>query len=247
MAIQKFGRRSLESLLSQSSAVSKEELAEALDLELATQEELDGAGGAALPADAAGALLNDGAGNLSWMEATHGNTADTIMKRNGSNAVSISLVYSSGGAVDVANCLLLDNVAMDSINWLFRTLIATNGSSSIDWDNRFLSDGIVGPSLNWLSRQAYRSDATTSLDWQSARLLADGVDAIHWGNRTLGKPNGTSAASWSNGFKSASGVTGNRPTGLASGDAGVQYFDTTLGLPIWWNGTAWINAIGTSV
>ena len=28
---------------------------------------------------------------------------------------------------------------------------------------------------------------------------------------------------------------------------GQQYFDTTLGLPIFWNGKAWINASGTVV
>jgi hypothetical protein len=28
---------------------------------------------------------------------------------------------------------------------------------------------------------------------------------------------------------------------------GQQYFDTTLGIPIWWNGVHWINASGTTV
>ena len=28
---------------------------------------------------------------------------------------------------------------------------------------------------------------------------------------------------------------------------GNQYFDTTLGIPIWWNGKAWVNASGTTV
>ena len=40
-----------------------------------------------------------------------------------------------------------------------------------------------------------------------------------------------------------SGATTNRPT---SDDimSGFQYFDTTLGKPIWWNGTAWIDSTG---
>jgi hypothetical protein len=28
---------------------------------------------------------------------------------------------------------------------------------------------------------------------------------------------------------------------------GQTYFDTTLGIPIWWNGTVWKNASGTTV
>jgi len=239
MTTQKFGKRSLENLLSQNSAVSKEELAKALDSELATQEELDAAGGATLPADAAGALLNDGAGNLSWMEATHGNTANTIMVRNGSNAVSVSLVYASGGAIDYVNCRMLDNVAMDAANWQLRTLMSTNGSSSVDWNNHFLSDGVVGPTLDWYSRQAYDSSANTSMDWQSRRLLADGADAIHWGNRTLGTAGGSVVAEWANGFRAQHGTTALRPV-LGAGDVGVQYFDTDINQQIFWNGSAWV-------
>ena len=28
---------------------------------------------------------------------------------------------------------------------------------------------------------------------------------------------------------------------------GLSYYDTTLGIPIWWNGTVWKNASGTTV
>jgi hypothetical protein len=39
-----------------------------------------------------------------------------------------------------------------------------------------------------------------------------------------------------------SGTTGQRPViGLAVGQA---YFDTTLGLPIWWDGGKWVDAVG---
>jgi hypothetical protein len=41
------------------------------------------------------------------------------------------------------------------------------------------------------------------------------------------------------------GITVNRPiSGLQTGQS---YFDTTLGIPIWWNGTNWVNASGTTV
>ena len=46
------------------------------------------------------------------------------------------------------------------------------------------------------------------------------------------------------------GDTVSRPTSLTSTDRGMLYFDTTLdpnGKPIWWNGSLWIDATGTSV
>jgi hypothetical protein len=46
-----------------------------------------------------------------------------------------------------------------------------------------------------------------------------------------------------------SGITADRPisTTLVKLQIGQMYFDTTLGLPIWWDGTDWINAAGTVV
>lgn len=43
----------------------------------------------------------------------------------------------------------------------------------------------------------------------------------------------------------SSGTTGNRPTGVLV--RGAQWFDTTLGKPIWWNGSGWVDATGASV
>jgi hypothetical protein len=43
----------------------------------------------------------------------------------------------------------------------------------------------------------------------------------------------------------ASGNTASRPTLLLQ--IGQQYYDTTLGIPIYWNGTVWKNASGTTV
>ena len=45
------------------------------------------------------------------------------------------------------------------------------------------------------------------------------------------------------------GVSGARPT-LGANDYGVTFLDTTLdadGKPIWWNGTAWVDATGAVV
>lgn len=41
------------------------------------------------------------------------------------------------------------------------------------------------------------------------------------------------------------GKTTQRPT--KNQQTGQQFFDTTLGYPIWWNGTKWVNASGTVV
>jgi hypothetical protein len=41
------------------------------------------------------------------------------------------------------------------------------------------------------------------------------------------------------------GTTGQRPvTGLY---VGQPFFDTTLGLPVWWRGDGWVNAVGATV
>lgn len=47
-------------------------------------------------------------------------------------------------------------------------------------------------------------------------------------------------------LRSGAGVTGSRPA-IAGVPAGGMYFDTTLGKPVWSNGTAWILADGTVV
>lgn len=42
------------------------------------------------------------------------------------------------------------------------------------------------------------------------------------------------------------GDTVNRPT-LGTADAGFQYYDLTLRMPIWWDGFNWTNAMGSNV
>jgi hypothetical protein len=41
-----------------------------------------------------------------------------------------------------------------------------------------------------------------------------------------------------------SGETGDRPSGVR---VGTEYFDTTLGYTIWWDGTNWVDSAGTTV
>lgn len=47
-----------------------------------------------------------------------------------------------------------------------------------------------------------------------------------------------------------SGTTANRPTSRLTNDyqsIGFRYFDTTIGKPVFWNGTGWVDATGASV
>jgi hypothetical protein len=46
---------------------------------------------------------------------------------------------------------------------------------------------------------------------------------------------------WAGKLDALSGTTAARPAGVGLGQ---PYFDTTLGVPIWWNGTIWVNAVG---
>jgi hypothetical protein len=46
-------------------------------------------------------------------------------------------------------------------------------------------------------------------------------------------------------FRTGSGNTASRPSAITVG-AGAEYFDTTLGMPIWSTGAAWVKADGTA-
>ena len=48
-------------------------------------------------------------------------------------------------------------------------------------------------------------------------------------------------------LSSMRGSTEDRPVFENSEAIGYLYFDTTLGKPIWWNGTAWVDATGATV
>jgi dihydroorotate dehydrogenase len=45
-------------------------------------------------------------------------------------------------------------------------------------------------------------------------------------------------------YEGLSGTTAARPTTTV---VGLMYFDTTLNIPIWWRGAAWVNASGSVV
>lgn len=45
----------------------------------------------------------------------------------------------------------------------------------------------------------------------------------------------------------SNGITADRPDVSANNVIGTRWFDTTLGIPIWWDGTQWVNALGAAV
>lgn len=45
----------------------------------------------------------------------------------------------------------------------------------------------------------------------------------------------------------AAGTTAQRPSGLGADQAGMRFFDKTIGKPIWWNGSGWVDATGATV
>ena len=86
----------------------------------------------------------------------------------------------------------------------------------------------------------------TAADWVAANpVLAAGEMGIE--SDTLKTKIGDGATAWNSlSYKIdyVAVATVNRPTGVA---AGYPVFDTTLGQPIWYNGTAWVDATGVAV
>lgn len=83
---------------------------------------------------------------------------------------------------------------------------------------------------------AYNS---SGIDWQRGISVGKNMQAFY---------NGTYWVDcMGNKIAKHSGTTSQRPDFLDSSDTGFQYFDTTLGYTISWNGSAWVDAAGTEV
>ncbi len=89
-----------------------------------------------------------------------------------------------------------------------------------------------------------QSGSTSALvDHLIALATADGdVQAV--GQLNAAKADAAAAGTTAAASASApvSGITADRPLAPATG---AEYFDTTLGQPIWWDGMAWVDATGT--
>jgi hypothetical protein len=66
----------------------------------------------------------------------------------------------------------------------------------------------------------------------------------------VGLPNGLMASPWAQWLHQflrwyrVTTTTAKRPTGLKESDSGLEIFDTTLGKPVWWTGSTWIDISG---
>lgn len=104
------------------------------------------------------------------------------------------------------------------------------------------------------TREVRPGDPTSSVVWTSGTGTPEGVIAGAIGSiytRTNGssgstlyvKEAGAGNTGWVPMQAVRSGNTASRPTPVA----GLQYFDTTINKPIWYSGSAWVDATGTTV
>ncbi len=90
----------------------------------------------------------------------------------------------------------------------------------------------------------YRADGVGGSNYTKQLVIINAADthAGMW-ERSYNGSNST-WSTWARIMTSNVGNTASRP---ASAFTGYQYYDTTLSKPIWWNGTVWKDAAGTTV
>lgn len=131
------------------------------------------------------------------------------------------------GYTYIKHTVLYDNVVLKEF------YIEKNGSGCNVYNENLVLEKVV--TANW---QAYYSDSNFKIYVQTdCRTIFAKVDATYCEVRSeilKALPTKTFPT----------GVTANRPANVAMG---YQYFDTTLGKPIYYNGSAWVDATGTAV
>lgn len=128
----------------------------------------------------------------------------------------------------------------------FITMPNTFGSSDTGRDIWLLPDG-YGLDTNVNGGNIILETAATSGTGSRGAIILNArhVDVSGSLIRNLATPiTGSDAATAKYADVFPTGSTGSRPTGPVTGQ---RFFDITIGLPIWWNGTNWINAAGTIV
>ena len=90
-------------------------------------------------------------------------------------------------------------------------------------DNYGLDDGVNGGDIELWVRDLTGGGTQGEIRLHARRIDASNQPLLH---------------RWEN------GISGARPSGMTAADIGRTYFDTTIGKPIWWNGTNWVLATG---
>lgn len=116
-----------------------------------------------------------------------------------------------------------------------------NAKSTLKWDEHFTNFG--GDNVTIAGIELYGTDPSV--------LYATGEFVTYLGRlwKSVVDGNSSTPGSSSNWIEVPVGydqalATASRPSGVG---AGARIFDSTLGKPVWWNGTAWVDATGTAV
>ncbi|AGO47391.1 structural protein [Cellulophaga phage phi19:1] len=151
--------------------------------------------------------------------------------------------YGSGGGDNFGNHLATEDIEMDGF-WL-------RDVGNITSQNGFIGIATI-EGLNSTSFLTITGDATVRnrfTFFPRNESLDSGVPSegmVYWNSleNRLKAYEGTSYKNFLlDGDERTSGTTANRPSSPATGKF---YLDTTLNLPIWYNGTNWIDATGTT-
>lgn len=176
-------------------------------------------------------------------------TADTPLASSGGNSPNLTFAIASQAQGDL--------VYFDGSNWV-RLGTGSSGQQ--------LTSGGVGANPSWTTPAA---GTVTSVSGSSPIAVATGTttpaitfaiasqaqgDTVYFnGTNWVRLAAGTSGQLLTTGGAGANpawatyapnSTTGGRP---GSPTTGQPDFDTTLGIPIWWSGSAWVNAAGVSV
>jgi hypothetical protein len=163
----------------------------------------------------------------------------------------------SGGAQQKYG--LLTNSNCSSVT-LAGNLYPSNATGTVSLADAIASRvAFEGGSIFGTSALTLRSTAGTSLIalWNSAdtnlpRTTLRNDGSVHFGDGTVldvglsRTAAGILAQDAGNVLKTGQNITASRPTAATVGK-GAQFYDTTLNLPIWSDGTNWKNAAGTTV
>ena len=172
-------------------------------------------------ADAAG-------GGDNWLWVNNGNNVGTVPRGTGVNNIALGngAVSGSGAyAIAIGQTSKVQDNGVQSI--------AIGAYSNAGIESTSVGQGAGSSSADYVTALGYGSTVTTN----HTIYIKAGTSAI---KNEVGKHTivGTSAQ-----YVLPSYATGSRPTGTTGG----MVFDTTLGKPIWYDGTNWVDATGTTV
>jgi hypothetical protein len=138
-----------------------------------------------------------------------------------------------------------------SIKEKIDSLIASGGASYIHVQSTPANIWTVDHSLNqrFVNVQVigydYRAIIPGEISYTDANTLTISFGSKNLtGYAVLIKGSGTSGTSGTSGVNWTGGITSNRPVSPVPYQ---QFFDATLGKPIWWNGSNWVDSVGNIV